>query len=85
MIGSEKKSIGIGYAIIAYVLFSAVAYALYEVMTYLMLQIDTSNDMENVGLAAFVIAMTLVGTSVLLRLDAKHRKQVQAVSQRIQQ
>lgn len=69
---SEKKGFGIFNALLVYFLFSVVAYAIYQGFVYVMQQVDTSNDVENVGLATFVITMTLAGTSALLRYERNY-------------
>lgn len=66
---------GILNMFIGYCLFAIVAYAFYQLSVFLLQQIDASNDMENVGLATFVITMTLAGTSALLRFDSTHKRE----------
>lgn len=85
-ISTEKKGFGIFSAFLGHCLFVIAAYVLYQVSAFLMQQIDINYDVESVGLATFVITMTLAGTSALLRYDARHnRKTVQVLEQRVSQ
>ncbi len=82
VISTPRRSPGIAGLIFGYSLAAISMYALYRFGAFIIAQIEIPANIENAGLAAFVITITLAGTNLLLRYDMKPIRKTASVREK---
>ena len=70
-ISTNRKNASVLNLLLGYTLIAIALYIIYRLASFVIGQIEIPPSFLNVGLGAFVITVTLIATSVLLRLDMK--------------